>query len=77
MRRWVRVAAVVALAAVVSSSGACGLGRGADTHVRIMVPNSPGSGYDSTARTVARALEDEGILREVEVFNLQIGRAHV
>lgn len=70
MRRWVRVAAVVALAAVVSSTGACGLGRGADTHVRIMVPNSPGSGYDSTARTVARALEDEGILREVEVFNL-------
>ena len=38
--------------------------------VRIMVPNSPGSGYDSTARTVARTLEDEGILREVEVFNL-------
>jgi putative tricarboxylic transport membrane protein len=41
--------------------------------LRIMVPNSPGSGYDVTARTVAKALEDAAILRGVEVFNLPGG----
>ncbi len=42
----------------------------AATGIRIMVPNRPGSGYDVTARTAAKAFEDAGILREVEVFNL-------
>jgi putative tricarboxylic transport membrane protein len=38
--------------------------------LRIMVPNAPGSGYDVTARTVAKALEDTGLVRGVQVFNL-------
>ena len=40
------------------------------TNLRVMVPNAPGSGYDITARTVAKALEDGDIVRGVEVFNL-------
>ena len=30
------------------------------TGLRMMVPNSPGSGYDTTARAVAQVMEDEG-----------------
>jgi putative tricarboxylic transport membrane protein len=39
--------------------------------LRIMVPNSPGSGYDTTARAVAAAMEDEEIATGTEVFNLE------
>ncbi|MBM2618625.1 tripartite tricarboxylate transporter substrate binding protein [Actinoplanes sp. LDG1-06] len=35
-----------------------------------MVPNPPGSGYDITARVLARALDASGVARGVEVFNL-------
>ncbi|MQM27126.1 Bug family tripartite tricarboxylate transporter substrate binding protein [Glycomyces albidus] len=66
-------AAVPALAA----ASACGLtaesesGDGPLTGLRIMVPNSPGGGYDTTARSIARIMEDEGIAKAVEVFNLE------
>jgi putative tricarboxylic transport membrane protein len=38
---------------------------------QIMVPNSPGGGYDVTARTAAAVMEDEGIAEALEVFNLE------
>lgn len=38
--------------------------------LQIMVPNSPGGGYDTTARTAAKVLEAEGITSSVQVFNL-------
>jgi putative tricarboxylic transport membrane protein len=66
-------AAVPALAA----ASACGLtaesesGDGPLTGLRIMVPNSPGGGYDTTARSIARIMEDEGIAKAIEVFNLE------
>jgi putative tricarboxylic transport membrane protein len=37
--------------------------------LRIMVPNSPGSGYDTTAREVARVMEEEDLATGIEVFN--------
>lgn len=37
---------------------------------RVMVPNSPGGGYDVTARTAAKVMEDTGLNHHVEVFNL-------
>jgi putative tricarboxylic transport membrane protein len=40
------------------------------TDLRIMVPNSPGGGYDTTARTIAKVMEDSRIASGVEVFNL-------
>ncbi|WP_369800665.1 Bug family tripartite tricarboxylate transporter substrate binding protein [Alloactinosynnema sp. L-07] len=40
------------------------------TGLRLMVPNTPGGGYDITARTAAKAMEEAGLARNVEVFNL-------
>ncbi|GAA4925927.1 Bug family tripartite tricarboxylate transporter substrate binding protein [Streptomyces coeruleoprunus] len=50
-------------------------GSGSDTGtqipgLRFMVPNSPGGGYDITARTAAKNAEDAGLTRNIEVFNL-------
>jgi len=39
--------------------------------LRIMVPNSPGGGYDITARTAAKVMEQEKITSGTEVFNLE------
>jgi len=39
--------------------------------LRIMVPNSPGGGYDITARTAAKVMEDEKVTTGTEVFNLE------
>ncbi|SDD58103.1 Bug family tripartite tricarboxylate transporter substrate binding protein [Glycomyces harbinensis] len=61
---------------VAAAASACGLTAddGADggplAGLRIMVPNSPGGGYDTTARSIARIMEDESIAKGVEVFNL-------
>ena len=41
------------------------------TDLRIMVPNSAGGGYDITARTAAKVMEDDKITSGTEVFNLE------
>ena len=38
--------------------------------LRMLVPNSPGGGYDVTARTAVKAMEDTKLNSNVEVFNL-------
>ncbi|MBB6417988.1 putative tricarboxylic transport membrane protein [Streptomyces sp. AK010] len=38
--------------------------------LRFMVPNTPGGGYDITARTAAKNAEDAGLTHNIEVFNL-------
>ncbi|EFG06018.1 secreted protein [Streptomyces clavuligerus] len=38
--------------------------------LRIMVPNTPGGGYDITARTAAKNAEDADLTSDIEVFNL-------
>ncbi len=51
----------------------CGVTRNDNTglhRLRMMVPNSPGGGYDLTARTAIKIMEDEGITGRVEVFNV-------
>lgn len=59
--------------------GGCGATAGQDepgedgkpvAGLRIMVPNSPGGGYDTTARTAAKVMEDAKIATGVQVFNL-------
>jgi putative tricarboxylic transport membrane protein len=40
------------------------------TGLRVMVPNSPGGGYDTTARVGAKVMQDAKIASGVEVFNL-------
>lgn len=40
------------------------------TGLRLMVPNTPGSGYDLTARTVTQVMQDTKAASGVQVFNL-------
>ncbi|MFE7711976.1 Bug family tripartite tricarboxylate transporter substrate binding protein [Streptomyces sp. NPDC057486] len=75
-----RAAVVSALAAMsMLAVGACGAtaekkGTGKSdepvTGLRIMVPNTPGGGYDTTARTAAKVMEDTKIASGIQVFNL-------
>lgn len=66
-----RFAVIVALMLLVAS---CGVTRGDDGEglhrIRMMVPNSPGGGYDLTARTAVKIMEDTDITGRVEVFNV-------
>ena len=79
--RALRVAAVAAgIALMATGCGATGSSStntstaGADagpvTGLQIMVPNTPGGGYDTTARAAAKVLDDEKISTNTEVFNL-------
>ena len=38
--------------------------------LQLMVPNSPGGGYDTTARVAAQVMETEKITNSIQVFNL-------
>lgn len=49
-----------------SSKGAT---AGPMSGLRILVPNAPGSGYDTTARAAAKALQDAKLTTTIEVFN--------
>ncbi|KAE8765337.1 Bug family tripartite tricarboxylate transporter substrate binding protein [Georgenia thermotolerans] len=74
-------AAALALTAcgVTSSKDGAATGAASDsasaaevlTDKRIMVPNSPGGGYDQTARTAAQVMETTKISSGLEVFNLE------
>jgi putative tricarboxylic transport membrane protein len=78
-----RIAAgVVGLALAATSLTACGGvtsksdSASADSgkplsDLRIMVPNSAGGGYDITARTASKVMEDTKITSGTEVFNLE------
>ncbi len=71
-RRRPSIGLVVAVIAALLLS-ACGVTRGEDTglhRLRMMVPNSPGGGYDLTARTAVKIMEDDKITGRVEVFNV-------
>jgi putative tricarboxylic transport membrane protein len=75
---WSRTAAT--LAAMALATTACGTTAGDDSEdtaasgpvsgLRVMVPNSPGSGYDQTARAATKAMEDSDLAETVEVFNV-------
>ena len=65
-----RNARVAALLVVLGLLLAACAGDRAVTGLRVMVPNTPGSGYDVTARSMVEAMEDAGLARDVEVFNL-------
>ena len=68
-----RVRAVLLLVLAGILVAGCGVTRGEDEglhRVLMMVPNSPGGGYDLTARTAVKIMEDDGITGRVEVFNV-------
>src|SRR5512141_2498935 len=82
LHRALRLSSLTALAAGLAlAATACGVtdtskAAGDDagkplTDLRIMVPNSAGGGYDITARTAAKVMEDGDITSGTEVFNLE------
>ncbi|GAS90125.1 tripartite tricarboxylate transporter substrate binding protein [Mycolicibacterium brisbanense] len=64
---------IVMLVAALTLTG-CGVTRNDDARglhrLRMMVPNSPGGGYDLTARTAVKIMEDTDITGRIEVFNV-------
>ena len=66
------VAVVAALLLVPPAVGALtGGGDGAQLRgLRMLVPNAPGGGYDVTARSASKAMEDARVSGPIEVFNL-------
>jgi putative tricarboxylic transport membrane protein len=79
--RALRVAAVAAgIALMATGCGATGknstgpessgAAAGPISGLQIMVPNTPGGGYDTTARVAAKVLDDEKVATNTEVFNL-------
>jgi len=83
MPTWSRLAAgLLAVGLATTACGDTGGGGGGTTGggegqpirgLRMLVPNSPGSGYDTTARAVAKAMEDGDLARNVEVTNVAGG----
>jgi putative tricarboxylic transport membrane protein len=67
---------VVALLVVGIAAGtsACGVTRGGDEpgnrRLRMMIPNSPGGGYDVTGRAAVHVMEDEDLTGRFEVSNV-------
>ncbi len=41
------------------------------SRLRMMVPASPGGGWDTTARTLQRVIQQTGLARNVQVFNVE------
>ncbi|AQT79739.1 C4-dicarboxylate ABC transporter substrate-binding protein [Mycolicibacterium litorale] len=73
-RRTKRFAVIAAALIATLLLAGCGVTRGDDPsglhRLRMMVPNSPGGGYDLTARTAVKIMEDQDITGRVEVFNV-------
>jgi len=77
-RTLLRSAAAVVLApAACAAASGCGVTRQSDTGasgpltgLRMIVGNSPGSGYDITARTAGKAMTASGAARGLEVMNI-------
>ncbi|MGO1050690.1 Bug family tripartite tricarboxylate transporter substrate binding protein [Crossiella sp. CA198] len=73
IRNWLAGLAAVAATLVVPplfTSGAGGDATGPLRGLRLLVPNAPGGGYDVTARTAAKAMDEVQLTRNAEVFNL-------
>lgn len=70
LKKLTTVGVAVATAVSLAACGSTG-GGAAGAPVRIMVPNSPGGGYDTTARVAAKIIESEKINDDVEVYNLE------
>ena len=69
------LAVLTALAVALVGAG-CGVSSGADSadgerRLRMIIPNSPGGGYDLTGRAAAKVLEDEGLTGRFEISNME------
>jgi putative tricarboxylic transport membrane protein len=64
-----QLSSLVLVLVVLLGLSSCG-SLGGDERLRVMVPNSPGGGYDVTARAAVKITETTGITNPVQVFNL-------
>lgn len=62
--------AVSACGATAGKEESSGGGGKPVSGLRLMVPNTPGSGYDLTARTVSQVMQDTKVASGIQVFNL-------
>lgn len=66
-------AVILALAATIAVAG-CGVTRASEDpsqqRLRMMIPNSPGGGYDLTGRAAAQVMESEDITGRFEITNV-------
>lgn len=53
-----------------ASGSASSASAGPISGLQVMVPNTPGGGYDVTARTAARVMDEAKLTESTEVFNL-------
>lgn len=77
-RSSLRSSLIIALGAALALTTAlagCGVTRGGDDpdnrRLRMMIPNSPGGGYDLTGRAAAKAMEDNDLTGRFEITNVQ------
>ncbi len=72
--RWQLASALLAAVTLVLASAGCGVTRGGDDpdnrRLRMMIPNSPGGGYDLTGRAAVKALEDNELTGRFEITNV-------
>lgn len=63
-------ALALTVAGCASESSSSPQSDGPVSGLRFLVPNAPGSGYDTTARAAVKAMEEASIIKGAEVFNL-------
>jgi putative tricarboxylic transport membrane protein len=71
-RRSVLLGVGAGLAAAPFLTG-CGVTRGGvdpNSRMRMMIPNSPGGGYDQTGRAIVKVMEDDDLTGRFVVFNV-------
>jgi putative tricarboxylic transport membrane protein len=69
-----RLLAALVAGCVVATLGGCGVTRGDDEpgnrRLRMMIPNSPGGGYDQTGRAAVHVMETQELTGRFEVTNV-------
>ncbi len=73
-RRWSRALALALAAVLVATVSACGVTRDSsdpdNQRFRMMIPNSPGGGYDLTGRAAAQTMEENDLTGRFEINNV-------
>lgn len=57
--------------AVAGQTTTCAVDGFTDTPLEIMAPAAPGGGWDTTAREMQRVMQEEGMAKTVEVYNVE------
>ncbi|OZC57057.1 hypothetical protein CH289_03940 [Rhodococcus sp. RS1C4] len=69
-KRTVLIAAALTISLTTAGCAGGGSASGSD-QLRYMVPNAAGSGWDNTARTAAKIMEEDEIAQRIDVLNVE------